>query len=89
MVKKTPWERLENSVKLFDADMTIRDGYEKFTEEYMDFLTLKERYTLNHDDKNLKDKIKKLGNSQVFKRLISNILLHNKIKEDLRLFLIS
>ncbi|WP_225757289.1 nucleotidyltransferase domain-containing protein [Cardiobacterium sp. Marseille-Q4385] len=89
MVKKTPWERLEDSVELFNGDVNIGNEYKKFTEEYMKFLRLKERYDLNHDDENLKDEIKQLGNSQVFKRLISNILLHDRIKEDLRFFLIS
>ena len=89
MVKKTPWERLEDSVELFNGDVNIGNEYKKFTEEYMKFLRLKERYDLNHDDENLKDEIKQLGNSQVFKRLISNILLHDGIKEDLRFFLIS
>lgn len=94
MIQKTPWERLQESIdKLNDSD--INKNYKLFKDEYINFLHLKEKHgkmNLIHDELKMNlihDELEELGASKTFKQLISNILLHESIDEDLKLFLIS
>lgn len=84
MIKKTPWERLIESINKLNID-TINNSFNLFEEEYISFLNLKEQNNTNINNINLE----KLGNSKTFRKLIFDILLHESIDEDLRLFLIS
>lgn len=84
MIKKTPWERLIESINKLNID-TINDDLNLFTKEYISFLNLKEQYNTEINNSGLEE----LGNSKTFRKLIFDILLHESIDEDLRLFLIS
>lgn len=84
MIKKTPWERLMESINKLNIN-TINDNFKLFTEEYIAFLNIKEQYDTETNDISLEE----LGNSKTFRKLIFDILLHESIDEDLRLFLIS
>mgnify|MGYP000878181863 CR=1 FL=1 len=84
MIKKTPWERLKESINKLN-NSKINNDFTLFEKEYIDFLNLKEQYNTEIDNSRLEE----LGNSKTFRKLISDILLHQSIDEDLRLFLIS
>lgn len=84
MIKKTPWERLRESINKLN-NSKINNDFTLFEKEYIDFLNLKEQYNTEIDNSRLEE----LGNSKTFRKLISDILLHQSIDEDLRLFLIS
>lgn len=88
MVQKTPWDRLKESIEKLNTE-NINLIYEEFKKEYYEFLDLKEKYDPTISNIDIAENLKKLGESNTFKKLISSILLHESIDEDLRLFLIS
>lgn len=88
MIQKTPWDRLKESIEKLNTEK-INLIYEEFKKEYYEFLDLKEKYNPTISNIGIAENLKKLGESNTFKRLISSVLLHESIDENLRLFLIS
>ncbi|STR03367.1 Nucleotidyltransferase domain [Kingella potus] len=90
MIKKTPLDRLNESIEKLSGNCKIQNLFSKFKDEYDNFLNLKEGYDSNQDDKSIISELRKLSNSDTFRELISEILVNNgDIDKHLKLFLIS
>lgn len=55
----------------------------------MKFLDIKEKSNTSGSDDKVKKELNELGRDPIFKELIYKVLLHENIKQDLRLFLVS
>jgi len=88
MIKMSPLTRLSIAIEKL-GDKNIKKIHKDFLDKYMKFLDIKEKSNTSGSDDKVKKELNELGRDPIFKELIYKVLLHENIKQDLRLFLVS